>query len=339
MGTRTLVTGGSGFIGSRVVDELTSAGREVLNLDVKPPQKPVHRTAWRKTDLVDGAAVAAAFAEFRPDEVVHMAARTDTLGTSLAEYQANIDGTDRLIETIERGPHPPSRVIFFSTQFVHQQSYAPSHDEDYAPHTFYGESKIANERSIRAAHLPCPWVIVRPTNIWGPWHPRYPTEFWRVLKKGLYVHPGRERTMRSYGYVGTVADQVIAMLAAPVETIDRQVFYVGDPPLVLLDWVNGFSRALNGHDVVVVPRAAVRAIALVGDVVTGAGLRFPITSSRFASMTTDNPAPMDKTVATFGPSRWTLEAGIAETVDWLVSQDPDFWAPRRPLRQTPMEAR
>lgn len=327
---RILVSGGSGFVGTRLVHDLVADGHEIFNLDTRPPREPAHKPYWRAVNLANGRMVQGELDAFGPHAVVHLAARTDTLGRSLSEYRENIDGTNCLIEAIKARGETIDRFVLCSSQFVHQGKTTPAHDEDFAPHTYYGQSKVANEQALRATDLSCAWVIIRPTNIWGPWHPRYPTEFWRVLKKGQYFHPGRQPVFRSYGYVGNVSYQIRAMLDAPRDQIDRQVFYVGDAPIDLLSWVNGFSRRLTGREVRIIPRPALRALAVFGDLLSSAGIRFPLTSSRFESMTTDNPAPMEKTLALFGTPPYDLDRGIDETVSWLISQDPEFWAPKSP---------
>ena len=100
------------------------------------------------------------------------------------------------------------RVIITSSQFVCAPGRLPENDTDYFPETVYGQSKVVTEKLTREANLPCCWTIIRPTNIWGPWHMRYRREFWRVVERGLYVHPGREPVIRCYGYVKNVAHQI-----------------------------------------------------------------------------------------------------------------------------------
>ncbi|HYR59188.1 MAG TPA: NAD(P)-dependent oxidoreductase, partial [Chthoniobacteraceae bacterium] len=74
---KILLTGASGFIGTNAVEILTAAGDTVLNVDSQPPLNPAQSPFWKKADVLDAGALAAAFAEFSPEAVIHLAARTD----------------------------------------------------------------------------------------------------------------------------------------------------------------------------------------------------------------------------------------------------------------------
>jgi len=318
-----LVTGGSGFIGTNLVDvlaEKTTAGQaDLLNLDLNPPRKRSHAPYWCRCDVLDKDELHKAFSTYKPTHVVHLAARTDTeAGLELDDYRINTEGTANLLDAIKEGVGV-ERIIVTSSQFVHQYHGVPEGDEDYAPHTAYGKSKVLTEQLTRSADLGCVWTIIRPTNIWGPWHPRYPQEFWMVLKKGRYVHPGKKPVMRMYGYVGNVVAQILGIFELPPERVSGKVLYVGDQAINLLDWVNGFSQKLLGRDVTIGPRPVVRSLALAGDILAFMGISFPITSSRYRSMTTDNEVSMAETFALLGLPPYSLQVGIAETVKWLKS--------------------
>jgi GlcNAc-P-P-Und epimerase len=321
---RLLVTGGSGFIGANFIAEVSRrGGYEILNLDASPPKLDIKSATFRQCDLLDPNLLDKCFSDFKPNHVVNFAARTDMLGKTVDEYAANHIGTKNVISAIRRIPSV-EKVVFTSSQYVRGPGRLPLHDEDFAPHTIYGESKVLTEVAVRQSNLTCPWTIIRPTNIWGRWHPRYPTEFWRVLKQGRYLHPGGTRVTRCYGYVGTVVDQVIAILAREDDSLNGRTFYVGDPPIDLYEWTNAFSMQLTGKPVRVVPRPILKALALVGDAVVKSGGKFPIFSSRLRSMTEDYVTPMEPTFAALGPSKFSLEQGVQETVAWLRSES-QFW--------------
>ena len=69
-------------------------------------------------------------------------------------------------------------------------------------------------------------------------------------------------------------------------------------------WANGFCQALSGRSAPKIPRLLLRLIALVGDAISVVtGKPFYLTSSRYRSMTSDYPVPMEKTFAALGRGR------------------------------------
>jgi len=319
---RIFLTGGSGFIGTNLVTELLARGDLVRNFDCVPPREAVHMSCWQQGDLLDAEALRVAVAEFTPDAVFHLAARTDCDENTTVEkdYMANTTGTANILEAIKAAPFI-KRAVIVSSQYVAGPSRVPETDEDYFPHTVYGQSKVITEKLTRAAGLPCCWTLVRPTNVWGPWHSRYAKEFWRIAAKGAYFHPGGKPVRRCYAYVGNVVWQMLRVLELPEEKVHAQTFYVGDEVADIYGWASGFCEALCGRPAPKVHRSFLRAVALVGDgISTITGKPFYLTTARYRSMTSDYPTPMEKTFEALGKGPFSLEAGIAQTVEWLRKQ-------------------
>jgi GlcNAc-P-P-Und epimerase len=322
---RILVTGGSGFIGTNLIDVLLEKHVDFINVDIAVPQKPSHSPHWHKCDILDLNSVLHIFEKFQPTHVIHLAARADTLSSRLEDYEVNTEGTANILKCVATIASV-QRLIITSSQFVYGPPGIPQHDEDYKPIGAYGMSKVISEQFTRSARLNCAWTIIRPTNIWGPWHPRYPKEFWLMLKKGLYVHPDGEPTIRSYGYVGNIVYQMMKIIESPLPLVDKKVYYLGDPPIRLLDWVNGFSIAITGKHVRMVPRGLFKVLAAAGSILGTLGVRFPIHLSRYRSMTEDYISPIEPTIVNFGLPLYSLEDGIRETVSWLKSYRSDSFS-------------
>jgi len=318
---RIFITGGSGFIGTHMIERLMGLYPDaaVLNVDCESPKLSRHLPYWHKGDLLVPATFVDVVKEFRPTHAIHMAARTDDSSDVLDDYRINIDGTANFIAAI-KAAGTVERTVFFSTQYVVRAGMLAESDSEFHPVNTYGESKRQMEELIRSdTNLPGRWTMVRPTNIWGPWHPRYAKEFWLVMKKGRYVHPGGAPVIRAYGYVGNVVEYVMRILAAPAELVSGKTIYVGDPAADILLWVSAFSKALTGRKPRVAPRPLLRMIALAGDMVKATGRSFPLFSSRYRSMTQSYFVDMNPTIELLGAPKYSLEEGVDQTVEWLKS--------------------
>jgi nucleoside-diphosphate-sugar epimerase len=101
---RVLVTGGSGFIGTNLVERYRARSWDVLDFDTCGPRDKSHLDVWRKVNLLDRVALNAAIAAFSPHYVFHLAARTDLDGKNAADYAANSVGTSNLVPGLRAGP-------------------------------------------------------------------------------------------------------------------------------------------------------------------------------------------------------------------------------------------
>ncbi|HEV7950464.1 MAG TPA: NAD-dependent epimerase/dehydratase family protein [Glaciihabitans sp.] len=125
-----LITGGAGFIGSRLANTLAASGHAVTLVDSLHPQ--VHNGGW-PTGLADGVTTLpfdvtvpsqwdALFKMVRPDIVVHLAAETGT-GQSLTEAsrhgRVNVVGTTELLDGLSRVNHVPQRFVLASSRAIY----------------------------------------------------------------------------------------------------------------------------------------------------------------------------------------------------------------------------
>ena len=315
---RVLCTGGSGFIGTHFLDHmLGQALTDILSIDVKRPSRLSQEPVWRVVDILDGDTVEEVIRVFNPTHVVHLAAKADMAGSSLADYSVNTTGTANVLRAARLAP-ALQRIVVASTQHVRRPGSPPARDdEDFEPYEAYGSSKAASENLVRQADLDCSWTIVRPTAVWGPGHWGLANGLWRTLARGLYLHPRGDRVIRSYGYVKNVVFQLAAVLEAPTEVVHEKVLYLGDPCISQLTWVNAFAEAITGRPVRTAPQWLLHAMALVGEGGRRVGIPSPFYLSRFRNMVTSNVVPVGNTIETLGAGPYSLDEGVVETVAWL----------------------
>lgn len=319
---RLLVTGGSGFIGTNVVEECLRRGDDVCSIDIVPPKIAAHRDVYKSVDIMDSASLAGVLADFRPTAVIHLAARADMeQRKGLEHFAPNIAGVANLIDAI-RTVGTVQRTIFASTRLVFDLGYEPRHETDYHASTLYGQSKAAGEELVRAAPDAIgAWTIVRPTGIWGPWFGEPYRPFFSMVKKGVYVHPGSKVVRKSYGYVGNSVYQLKRLLEADETQIHKKTFWLADyQPLVVSDWADQIARRFGSRPVKAVPVSALRVAAVAGDGLGRLGRGFPMNSFRLNNMTNDMVYDTTDTEAAIGALPVTLEDGTAQTIEWMRQQ-------------------
>ena len=319
MSRRILVTGGSGFMGTNLVATLLAAGEAVVNLDSQPPRNPAHVGVWRRSDLCDAAGLAAAFDAFAPTDVIHLAARTDLLGATVADYGANTTGVANLLDVIGARPGI-GRTLFASSMLVCRLGYLPKSVTDYNPNTVYGESKVESERLVRAADPTHRRIVLfRPTSIWGPWFDIPYRNFFDAVVGGWYVHPGGAPTRRSFGYVDNAVAQMLALLDAPAATLGDELYHLADyQPVDIGLWADAIAAAAGRARPRRLPLPLMHAAARAGDMLHALGWQQPpMTSFRLANMLTDavqDTAPMQALCPVL-PVEFT--DGVARTVAWM----------------------
>ena len=184
---RCIVTGGCGFIGSALVRHLCREGREVLVVDkltyagcVDSLREAEGRYTLLVKDICDELAMAAAFREFRPDTIFHLAAEShvDRSIDGPGEFvRTNVLGTATLLQAALGWwrEHPSFVFQHISTDEVYGSLGAEgffSESTPYSPHSPYSASKAASDHLVRAWHdtYGLPVRITNCSNNYGPYH-------------------------------------------------------------------------------------------------------------------------------------------------------------------------
>jgi UDP-glucose 4-epimerase len=150
---RVLVTGGSGFIGSHVLDALAAAGHEPVVFDLVPSRHhPPDTYATTLGDVTDREATRRAVRGC--DAVVHLAAVADVndvVADPVRADRVNVHGTQMVLEAARR--EDVTRVVYGSTIWVYGDAGAEEATEDTPlgqPAHLYTATKLAGEMYARA---------------------------------------------------------------------------------------------------------------------------------------------------------------------------------------------
>ncbi len=152
---RIVVTGGAGYIGSVVVEELLRDGHSVVvydNLSKGHRDAVPDEAAIVEGDLLDGATLGATFARHGIEAVVHMAA-SSLVGESVEQpakyYRNNMLAGLSLLDAMRE--HGVDRLVFSSSAAVYGEPAKQPIDEHdpTAPTNPYGETKLAFEQALR----------------------------------------------------------------------------------------------------------------------------------------------------------------------------------------------
>lgn len=313
---KILITGGSGFIGTNLIETLRKTDAEILSVDMAEPKLESHRQIWKKVDIREKNAIMATVKDFQPDYVIHLAARTDLNGKTLQDYDANMQGVSNLLDALEQVPNL-KQAVFASSMYVCEPGYMPKDFEDYAPHTLYGESKVETERRIKERNPKYTWSIIRPTSIWGPWFGEPYNKFFHIVLNHMYFHMGKRACRKTYGYVDNAIYQIMSIFDADAEKVNRKVFYIGDyEPYDITEWANEIAKEA-GIWIPRIPYWCFKCAGWFGDLLKKFGIAFPMTSFRLHNMTTDNVHNLEpiKNIAQNLPVSRT--EGTKRTLDWI----------------------
>lgn len=225
---RTLVTGGAGFIGSHVVDQLLEKGHDVLAVDdlsAGSEENLDAAAAFARLDIRDAAALSALAAEFAPTGICHLAAQasvTASVRDPGYDLAVNVHGTLNVLE-IARISNAP--VVFASTGGALYGDEAPlPTTESFAPEPLspYGAAKLAAEAYVAtwARLYGLDNVILRLGNVYGPRQNAHGEAgvvaiFSELLKDGQKPTVYGDGTQtRDYVYVADVAAAFVAALGS-----------------------------------------------------------------------------------------------------------------------------
>ncbi len=236
---RILVTGASGFIGSFIVSEGLRRGHDVW-AGVRESSSRAYlsdpATHFATLNLGDPVQLRRQLRALREqmggkwDYVIHAAGATKS-ATRDGFFRTNLHGTRHLVEALRAEQMMPERLVFVSSLSIfgaiREHDYSPILATDTPrPNTAYGESKLAAEQWL-AAQADVPWVVLRPTGVYGPRERDY-----FLMAKSIAQHVdfavGYRRQEITFVYMMDVVSACYLACERPADKVVHKAFFLSD---------------------------------------------------------------------------------------------------------------
>lgn len=244
---KVVLTGASGFIGSRLRDALLATGSDVVAL-TRPSSPSAKRGRSVPVDYGDEASLRAVFERERPDYVFHVAGATK--GVSADDFaRGNVIPTQNLVRALRASHRDLRRFVLVSslTAFGPSNGGPPLRESDPPrPIELYGKSKLEAERVLAREGEGLPWTIVRPSGVYGPADVDTLVLF-RSARSGINLFYGNDLKRASMVYVDDLVEALV--LAAQAERARGEDYFICDG--VSYSW-----RDIQAHIVAAVGRRA-----------------------------------------------------------------------------------
>jgi nucleoside-diphosphate-sugar epimerase len=318
---RILVTGATGFVGLRLLDQLRFEMREVVALHHRPVPAAVRErfgnsVTWRAADIaqddltsvVDGASSA-----------IHLAAyvsHTESAADAEEMNRVNVVGTRRLAEACARGS--VRRFVFVSSVAACETSDKGLVKEGGVPSSNYGLSKKRAEDLLLAMSSDQFRVtVLRPTALFGENHLGSMYELARAIHRGRFAFIGSGENRVDFYYI---ADFVEALLKAErLQHAGGDCYIANDAGCSQRELVSMLKAALgDDRKALQLPLAVGYAIACCLDLASAViGRRFPLSRRRVRAMTRSVIHDGSRLNRAIGSGVHVgLAAGIRLTVAW-----------------------
>lgn len=320
------VTGGTGFIGSQLIDLLLEQGHEVRAL--------VRRSSnlrWlegKNVRLVHGdvrdAASLDAFLE-NADIIYHIAGVVKARDEK-GYVEGNVDATRNMLDSALRVAPRLRRFLYVSSQTAAGPAQAldrPTRESDTpAPITTYGRSKWAAEQLVHGYRDKLPWTIVRPPAVYGP----RDTEifiYFQAISRGLNSMIGFDDKRLSLIHSADLVQGI--QLAAESERSVGETYFISSEEFYSWPQVGRISAAALGKRVLTLrlPHALVYGVAAVAQGVAALSKQAATLNLEKARDITQRYwiCDVSKAREQLGyRQRMSIEQGVHDTIAWYREQ-------------------
>ncbi len=322
-GVTALVTGASGFIGSRLVERLATEEGVRVRAMVRDPLKadrlrklPVEII---QGDITDRQSLDRATAGC--DLVFHCAAIVRETGDRSQFLRVNVEGTRNILQAAVQAD--VKRFVHFSSVSVYGLNPPEGTNEETAMcpcGNLYCDTKIEAEKAVWECHRKSglPVVVIRPANVYGPGAGSWTLRPLELIQAGRMILINGGKGLCNYVYIDNLLDAVLT--ATRRDESVGQIYLLTDGNPVMWKVFFGYYAVFAGRlELRSVPSWLAKTIALIMEIlarlsgkqpqITREAIRFLTRRIRFSTEKADREL-------NFQP-RVSLEEGMQLTKQWL----------------------
>jgi nucleoside-diphosphate-sugar epimerase len=323
-----LITGASGFIGSFLVEEGLKQGFQVYAGIRKSSSRGYlkdDRIQFLEFDFSTREKILVTLEDCRKNNIrfqyiIHNAGLTKAQKKE-DFYNVNCRNTVHFIEALIQAEMVPEKFVFVSSL----AAYGPGNPftgepvrlaDEPKPIELYGKSKLDAERYITALR-DFPWLIIRPTGVYGPKEKDY-FVFFQTINRGMEPYIGFKKQILTFIYV---RDLVRVIYLALASSHVNKAWFASDGKEYPSELFAQITKKALGKKTVkfTVPLFLVKTIATIGEHVAGLWGSTPtLNTDKYNVLKSTNwrceVEPLEKDLGF--KAEYDLEKGVAETLEW-----------------------
>jgi nucleoside-diphosphate-sugar epimerase len=327
-----LITGASGFIGSFLVEEGLKRDYQVYAGIRRTSSKEYLRDErirfvefdFSSVDKIVDTLEEIKSQKIRFDYIIHNAGLTKA--QKKEDYsKVNFLNTRNFIEALQIAEMTPGKFIFMSSL----AAYGPGNpktlepvrltDEPH-PIELYGKSKLEAEKYILSL-INFPWLILRPTGVYGPREKDYYV-FFQTINKGFEAYIGSSKQILTFIYV---RDLVRVIFDAIPSSIIQKAYFVSDGKEYDAETFAAITKKHLGKRTIrmTVPPGVVKVIAQVLEKSYGVFGKIPtLNTDKYNVMSSTNwRCEIEPLQCDFNfTAQYDLDKGVKETVEWYKKE-------------------
>ena len=327
-----LITGASGFIGSYLVEEGLKQGFKVYAGIRKSSSRKYlqdERIHFLEFDFSTREKVAGTLEECKKNNlrfqyIIHNAGLTKARRKE-DFYNVNCKNTINFIEALIETAMVPDKFLFVSSL----AAFGPGNpdtsdpvrlDHEPKPIELYGKSKLEAERYITSLK-DFPWLIVRPTGVYGPKEKDY-FVFFQTINRGLEPYIGFRKQVLTFIYVRDLVRVIFLALASP--HVNKSWFVSDGNEYSSEEFARITKKALGKKTLrITVPLFIVRTIATIGENVAALWGSTPtLNTDKYNVLKSTNWRcefePLQKDLGF--QAEYDLEKGVEESLAWYKKE-------------------